>query len=232
MQTPKRIIDISINSIVEPDTNPNSMEHAHYELLVNAIRSRGFLQPLLVREPKSGEVDPASEAVARLGGDAPFYRLVDGAHRLRAAREVGLTTLPCVVLEGDVDDATAAALQIGMNRLRGDLNLADVAKTIASLADQGWTKPELTLTGMTLEEIDDLLKATRPTIEDVLQEADLGTGSADAAEEEPAEGSFPLEIVFMSAADRRRAQKALKKAAGRGQPLGVGLLRLLDDATE
>jgi len=230
-----RIKNIPISQLVEPETNPNRMSDEHFFLLKQNMEERGFLQPLLVREPLPGEMDPASETVARLGNGVDFYRIIDGVHRFRAAKEIGALDsdeLPCVVLDGNTGNDVAMALQIGMNRLRGELDLASVAKVLALLTtDFNWAPEDLHLTGMTAEEADDLLKTVRPaSAEDVLRDAELGGGN-DAPPPDPEEGKFPLEIVFTSAADRKRAQKALKKAAGKGGSLALGLLRLADGET-
>ncbi len=226
-----RIGNVEIARLVEPPTNPNHMEDSQFELLVEAMRRAGFLQPLLVREPLPGELSPADETVARLGG-LPFYRIVDGVHRFRAAKLLGMIEVPCVILPADVSDETISALQVGMNRLRGELNLAEVAKTLALLASKDWSTVDLTLTGMSEDEITDLLRANRPTTaDDVLADAALGAEpTPDPAPED--QGTFTLEIVFTSSKEHAKARRALKKAAGKGYGLDVGLMRIIAGEAE
>lgn len=134
------------------------------------------------------------------------------------------------MLGPDVDDATIAALQIAMNRLRGELNLADVARTLAELVEQhAWAVSDMSVAGMTEAEAADLLKAVRPTVDQALAEANLGgEPETPPADPDPTVGAFPLEIVFKSEKDKRRFRAALKKAAGKGNGLDVGALRMLD----
>ena len=117
------IVDLArfaVGDICEAEVNPNVMEPEQYGMLVEAIRKVGFLQPLLVR---------------RTNGTVTC---IDGHHRLRAAREVGLKTVPCVTVDAGDDQVTA--LRLGMNRLRGELNLALVAKDIFALVETGWLR--------------------------------------------------------------------------------------------
>jgi len=221
------IVEVEVDRLVEPAKNPNRMEADEYDLLAAAIRKAGFLQPVLVREYLPEAFDEAArDTIQRLGGG--LYRIVDGVHRVRAARDNGYTRVPCVVLDRDVDEDTVAALQIAMNRLRGELNLADVAKTLLDLQAHDWSVEAMTLTGLTESEVTDLLKTTRATVDDILENADLGSSGPPADEPDPEAGTFPLEVVFASEGDRKRARKALRKAAGKGNGLGVGLLRILD----
>ena len=58
----------------------HALSRAELEPLIRSIAAHGILQPLLVR------------------GDGPPYSTVAGRNRLEAARLVGLTTVPCVIL--------------------------------------------------------------------------------------------------------------------------------------
>ena len=97
----------------DADENPNKMEPEQLSMLAEAIRRKGFLQPILVR---------------RVEGQ---YEIIDGHHRTRAAREVGLTEIPCLVAT-NCSDEDAAALRIGMNRFRGELDLAGTARCVTA----------------------------------------------------------------------------------------------------
>jgi hypothetical protein len=64
---------------------------AGLEPLVRSIAAHGVLQPLLVR------------------GEGPMYVAVAGRSRLEAAKLAGLTTVPCVILSVDSEQAEALA---------------------------------------------------------------------------------------------------------------------------
>lgn len=213
------IVVLPIHALVERAKNPNAMEPAQYALLVKAIKKVGFVQPLLVRYPDG---EPIS---GRDGRGAAPYEIIDGVHRKRAAEEAGLTELPCVVV--DSDEAEAAALQIGMNRMRGELDLGGVARELGELEKLGWSREEMELTGFDGAEIASLLKAIAPVGE--IPEVGSLAGPEDAPEEDPetAIGRHLLEIPFATKKALVAAKRKLRKLGG--GDLAVGLLQLLDD---
>lgn len=83
--------------------------------LISSIREIGIINPLRVR--RSGSQANGIEADA--------YEVTAGAHRLRAARKLGLDTVPCVVVEDD--DLRAELAMIDENLCRAELSPADRA---------------------------------------------------------------------------------------------------------
>jgi ParB family transcriptional regulator, chromosome partitioning protein len=94
--------------------NPNRMESDKFSKLRAEIKSRGLIAPLLVRPV----------------GDR--FQIVDGEHRWRIARELGLTTIPCVIVELPEFDARIKTLQL--NGLRGDNEPDHLAALLSELA--------------------------------------------------------------------------------------------------
>jgi ParB family chromosome partitioning protein len=93
--------------------------------LAQSIRSRGLLQPIVVRPLPSGE-----------------FELVAGERRLRAAKVAGLESVPAVVREAD--DWERLDLALAENMAREDLNPIDEARACAMLVeDLGLTKGEV-----------------------------------------------------------------------------------------
>lgn len=214
MKKPK-ILDsqvIPLAQLEEDPTNPNHMSDEQMAALVNAITVAGFLQPCLVRRLPDGR-----------------YKIIDGHHRAAAAGKAGLAAVPCIIVE--TDDEAAAILQIGMNKLRGELNLGEVARVIADLDAKGWTKPELVMTGFSEAELDDLLRAAQPATDEEVAAGGLGT-SDDAPPRDDTDpgGPFELTIPFGTKDELQRAKKGLRKAAGKGRELGEGLLSLLEES--
>lgn len=64
-----------------------------YLELVESIRDHGVLKPLLVRQRRGK------------------WEIIDGLHRFTAAREVGLETVPCHVVEATDEEAITLAIQ-------------------------------------------------------------------------------------------------------------------------
>lgn len=204
-----KVIEVQIARLIEDPNNPNHMGEEEFQALVQNIRTVGFLQPILVKEPD----------------EEGNYPIVDGHHRSQAASKAGLSRVLAVVWDGT--DEMRQALAIGMNKLRGALNLGEVSKIVAELSEAGWGTEELKITGYSEAEIDDLLKAAQPKDDDdVLKGATSNEPDGDSEEDEGSR-TFTLELSFKSADDLQKAKRALKRAAGKGGELGDGLLVVL-----
>ncbi|GAC87795.1 chromosome partitioning nuclease protein ParB [Gluconobacter thailandicus F149-1 = NBRC 100600] len=117
-------IDVLEPSPFQPrrDMNPERLEE-----LANSIRSRGVLQPLLVRP------DPANPE---------RYQIIAGERRWRASQLAGLHSVPVHVRQLDDTDAMAAALV--ENLQRADLNPIEEAEGLQRLInDYTLTQEEL-----------------------------------------------------------------------------------------
>ncbi|HUT35611.1 MAG TPA: ParB/RepB/Spo0J family partition protein [Planctomycetota bacterium] len=87
--------------------------------LAESIRSRGVIQPLLVR-PVTGEPDA--------------YEIVVGERRYSAAGRAGLDAVPCIVRR--LDDREAFLLSVAENVAREDLNPLDEAAAYRRILDE------------------------------------------------------------------------------------------------
>ena len=85
--------------------------------LADSIRRYGILQPLAIR--------PATTR--------GYYQIIAGERRWRAARIIGLSEVPCIIL--DIDSQKSAELALIENIQREDLNIFEQAAAIASLID-------------------------------------------------------------------------------------------------
>ncbi len=83
--------------------------------LADSIRIHGIIQPLAVRRPE-GESG---------------YELVAGERRLRAAKRLGLTEVPCVLMDADSEES--AHMAIVENIQRENLNMFEQAEAIQTL---------------------------------------------------------------------------------------------------
>ncbi len=106
-----------IDEIMVPDVRVTSlMDSETYEELKESIKAKGILSPIIVTKTDKGLV------------------LVDGLHRVRAAKEIGLETVPCIIREGDIGDILIDNLITA--RQKGTTNPADEALVIKALIDQ------------------------------------------------------------------------------------------------
>jgi ParB family transcriptional regulator, chromosome partitioning protein len=93
--------------------------------LAESIRTRGVLQPIVVRPLAGGS-----------------FELIAGERRLRAAKMVELETIPALVR--DTDDWEKLDLALAENMARVDLNPVEEARACAMLVDDlGLTKQEV-----------------------------------------------------------------------------------------
>lgn len=133
-----RIEELDLSELKENDWNPNRMDERTFNALVNAITEDGFLQPLLVRRLSDGG-----------------YEVIDGAHRLRAAKECGLKKVSCVIVE--TDNERAKLQTVMMNRIRGKMDAKEMAKLLKNFSDE-WTKKLLAFSEKEYKDLMALLK--------------------------------------------------------------------------
>ncbi len=127
---------VPIGQIRPNPWNPNVVPEHVMEALVANVKRVGMNQPILVRPLTDGE-----------------FEIVDGEHRWQVANRAGLEEVPVIVR--DLDDHEAKAQTLAMNKLRGEMEPADVARIFRELSEDGLPYEELaTFTGYTLPEIE------------------------------------------------------------------------------
>lgn len=97
-----KIVQIELSKLIEHPDNPNKMSSITYRKLVRNIEATGRYEPIVVRAQKQ-----------RQG----FYQIINGQHRCKALKQLGLQSAECVVW--DVDDAQTEILLATLNRLCG-----------------------------------------------------------------------------------------------------------------
>lgn len=240
-----RIVNIPLSRIHEPASNPNVLGDQQFGLLIESMLRRagagsvgedgelvGYAQPILVRPDGDG------------------FEIVDGVHRSRAVKAIlemdtsllledrdreyvervvqfqqayADGSIECVVR--DMTTEQARVLQISMNKLRGELDLGQVARTLNELLEEGCDVNAM-VSGFSEEEVAAL-------VESVSDEPDLSP-NVGALPEEPDEKPikpFVLELTFSTKEELSRAKRGLRKAGGgKGADLARGLLNLIDGA--
>lgn len=114
----RRLDDMPIEKlrpgVYQPRTEMNSEGLAE---LAGSIREQGIINPIIVRS---------------IGGDE--YEIIAGERRYRAARQLGLETVPVIIRE--VDNQRALAMALIENIQREDLNPVEEAKGIERLIEE------------------------------------------------------------------------------------------------
>ncbi len=124
-------IENKILSIPQGDILPNPnqprrrFDYDELEGLAQSIRANGILQPLLVRSLENEK-----------------YELIAGERRLRAARLIGLTKVPCIV--NDISESDSAVFAVIENLQRQNLDYFEEAEALALLiSDYRMSQEEL-----------------------------------------------------------------------------------------
>jgi len=100
-----RLVDVDL--LENNSWNPNSMEQADFDRLIEEIKDVGFLDPVAVVELENGR-----------------YRLIGGEHRSAAARDLKMEQVPAVVLQGAkfATEELQKLLTVRFNVLSGKTN--------------------------------------------------------------------------------------------------------------
>lgn len=142
---------IAVASIVPNRRQPRkSFDDESIRALASSIRQAGLMQPILVR-PMGAR-----------------FELIAGERRWRAAKSLGMETIPALI--SSVDDRVSAELALIENLQREDLNPMDRALALRQLSDDF---------GMTHQEIADRIGLDRASVSNLLRLSDLDPLTAD-----------------------------------------------------
>lgn len=127
------IIKINVDVIIPNRSQPRTTFETNSVLrLADSIRRYGILQPLSVRL-----IDTKNNR-----NEKSVFEIIAGERRYRAAKLVGLESVPCIIL--DADDKRSAELALIENLLREDLNIFEVARGLRRLIEGfGLTQEEV-----------------------------------------------------------------------------------------
>ena len=135
-----------VNAIERNPYQPRTeFEASSLRELSDSIQQHGVLQPLLVRALSNGG-----------------WQLIAGERRLMAAKQAGLATVPCRILELEEQQVCEVALE--ENLKRKDLNVLEKAQAFANYLQQF---------GRTIEELSKQLSLDRSTVSNLLRLLDL-----------------------------------------------------------
>ncbi len=167
--------------------------------LVDSVREKGVLQPLLVR---------------RHPANTKAYEIVAGERRWRAAQKAGLTEVPVVIKE--LDDSEALELALIENIQREDLTAIEEAAGYQRLMDEfGHTQEDLShVIGKSRSHIANLLRLlTLPeSVQHMVDDGRLSASHARAlvSTEEPAVWA---ELVVARGLNVRQIEQMVKKSS-------------------
>lgn len=174
---------ISIEALKGSPFQPRqTIQHEGLEQLADSIRSKGVLQPIVVRRP----------------ADGLQYEIIAGERRWRAAQLAGISNVPAIVRE--VSDQDAMALALIENIQREDLNPIEEAKALKRLADS------LNLTHL---EVAEAVGKSRTSITNLLRLLSLSEPVQIMLEEKRIEMGHARALLTLSASLQNQIAKTI-----------------------
>ena len=165
--------------LIQPNARQprRTFDQARLAELAESIRTRGVLQPIVVRPLAGG-----------------CFELIAGERRLRAAQMVALETIPALVR--DTDDWERLDLALAENMARVDLNPVEEARACAMLVDD---------LGLTKQEVGRRVGRSRVAISNLVRLLDLPEEALELIEcEKLSEGHGRAILLCKDHASRRR----------------------------
>lgn len=115
------------SSIIKPNKNQTrkSFDKDELDSLSCSVKNNGIIQPLVVRST-----------------DGNSYEVVSGERRLKAAKSVGLSTVPCIIM--NVDDCESVIYSLIENLQRHNLSFFEEAEAYSKLiSEYGLSQDEI-----------------------------------------------------------------------------------------
>jgi ParB/RepB/Spo0J family partition protein len=149
MEQIRQIEAIAMDRLIEHPQNPNRMSKGTFNKLLGHIKRTGNYEPIVVRK------HPARQGC---------FEIVNGHHRFKALKELGLTRAECIVWQ--VNDIETMLLLTTLNRLCGYDILETKSELVRKLSRQFSTKTLARMlpdSSTSIERLKDLCKQTIPS---------------------------------------------------------------------
>lgn len=173
---------------IEPNPGQPRTQFDDEELdaLADSIAANGIIQPLTVRQQKSG-----------------YYQIIAGERRWRAARKLNLSEVPVVIIEAD--DRKAMELALIENLQRQDLNPVEEAKGYQTLIEEY---------GLTQEDAAKQVGKSRPAVTNALRLLSLCPYALEKLENGDITAGHARAILSLKS--EKKQQEAAQKIAALG----------------
>ncbi len=155
MKKKAKVVFIPTSEILPNPNQPRSyFDDGSLSLLAESIKRFGIIQPITVKK---------RDSIPRLNINgqnvsAPEFEIVAGERRWRAAKMVGLSSVPCIVV--DCTREKEAYIAFTENVFREDLSFFDIASALQDM---------LAMTGCTQTELAEKLSLSQPAIANKLR---------------------------------------------------------------
>jgi len=155
---------IDINLIYPNLYNPNVMDKKTFGLIKRSIIKDGLIGSIIVRE------------------DNGKFIIIDGEHRWKAAKELGYTEIPIIILDKNLPESMIST--INLNKLRGEFDTLKLAGVIAEINKI-----------YSLEEIEEKLGYTKSEIEGLSKLNDFDFNSINNIGNKTKDFRFTIKIT-------------------------------------
>lgn len=185
-----KIVYVAVNAVKPNTYNPNRQNDHDYELLKQSMREDGFTAPIVVQEGTN--------------------EIVDGEHRWRAARDIGITEIPVVFTNMTLEQMRISTLR--HNRAVGseDPTLAtDLLRDLRELGCLDWAQASLGIDDAVLQKLLDDVDAPSALAGEEFTEAWAPSKNADGLK--PQQGNE--NVSFTPAAKETMANYGAQLAA-------------------
>ncbi|MEN6525529.1 MAG: ParB/RepB/Spo0J family partition protein [Candidatus Polarisedimenticolia bacterium] len=196
---------------IDPNPTQPRREMRDLDELVGSIRERGILEPLLVRPLETGR-----------------FQIIAGERRFQAAKQVGLTMVPCVELE--VDDRGCLEISLVENLQRRDLTPFEEAEAVNRLVEEfSYTHEQIARKlGRSRTSVTEILSLNRmpQTVKDACRRADI-TAKSTLMEivRQPDEATMLALVAAVSSESLTRDEVRERKKDAAGAANAVQRLR-------
>lgn len=111
------VVDIPIEDLIPDEDNPNEMDEATFDALIEEVRAQGFDEPIQVRP------HPTMQGK---------YQIGSGHHRVKAATVIGMQAVPSVIKNWNDREQKLALTK--RNVMRGNMNKMKLVKLYNELS--------------------------------------------------------------------------------------------------
>ena len=116
----KRVVEIPVDKLIPNKNQPRqNFNDTSLKELSDSIREFGIIQPIVIRGADKGG----------------FFEIISGERRLRAARLLNISKVPCIV-NTEIDDMSSLEMALIENIQRDDLTPIELAHTFKNLINE------------------------------------------------------------------------------------------------
>lgn len=121
-----RVKWVAAELVIANDYNPNKVAPPEMALLERSIEADGYTQPIVVWEVEGK------------------YEVIDGFHRHKVGKKMGLTHLPIVVVnKTSTERGDRIASTIRHNRARGKHQIENMSEIVVELSRRNWSNKKI-----------------------------------------------------------------------------------------